>query len=164
MGNKTPSITSAEIDTGVGTISPKHDEAEVFGGGGEDAVNFRTVGWLAAAVFMIKMTFATGVLSIPAALYTLGAIAGSIFIVFWGALNTYMAYIQVSIVTSILGGILMTSRDNLNSRTPRYTPYLTLHILLLSPLEVHFVWPTSPENSQTYSISSPGFFAPGSPR
>lgn len=102
MGNTPPSITSAETDTGVGTISPKSEEAEVFGGDGGNAVKFRTVGWLAAAVFMIKMTFATGVLSIPAALYTLGAVAGSIFIVFWGVLNTYMAYIQVSAMVYVL--------------------------------------------------------------
>jgi hypothetical protein len=40
------------------------------------------------------MTFAAGVLSIPSALYTLGAVAGAIFILFWGLLNTYMAYLQ----------------------------------------------------------------------
>jgi hypothetical protein len=31
---------------------------------------------------------ATGVLSIPFALYTLGAVTGAIFIAFWGGLNT----------------------------------------------------------------------------
>jgi len=45
-------------------------------------------------MFFTKMTFAAGVLSIPGALYTLGAVAGAIFIAFWGALNTYMAYLQ----------------------------------------------------------------------
>lgn len=30
----------------------------------------------------------TGVLSIPSALYTLGAVAGAVFIAFWGGLNT----------------------------------------------------------------------------
>ncbi|KAK3044297.1 hypothetical protein LTS18_001670, partial [Coniosporium uncinatum] len=40
------------------------------------------------------MTFAAGVLSLPTALYELGAIAGAIFIMFWGLLNTYMAFLQ----------------------------------------------------------------------
>lgn len=62
-------------------------EGEVFAAG-EGAVNFRTVGWIRAAMFFTKMTFSAGVLSIPAALYTLGAVAGAIFILFWGVLNT----------------------------------------------------------------------------
>ena len=40
-------------DYGIGTIVD--DEAEVFATGA-DGVNFRTVGWLKAAVFMLKMT------------------------------------------------------------------------------------------------------------
>jgi hypothetical protein len=80
-------------------------EGEVFAVG-EDGVDFRTVGWIRAAMFFTKMyvlhkilisllilkkisrTFAAGVLSIPSALYTLGAVAGAIFIAFWGGLNT----------------------------------------------------------------------------
>ncbi|OCT47761.1 hypothetical protein CLCR_03500 [Cladophialophora carrionii] len=69
------------------------DEAEVFVTG-HDGVNFRTVGWIRASMFFLKMTFAAGVLSIPAALYNLGAVAGCIFIVFWGGLNTYCAVLQ----------------------------------------------------------------------
>jgi hypothetical protein len=66
------------------------DEAEVFGTGGE-GVNFRTVGWMKAAIFCLKMTFATGVLSIPASLYTLGAVAGSIFILFCKLLHYHVS-------------------------------------------------------------------------
>ncbi|KAH0842489.1 hypothetical protein AYO21_06705 [Fonsecaea monophora] len=69
------------------------DEAEVFVTG-QGGVNFRTVGWIRASMFFLKMTFAAGVLSIPAALYNLGAVAGGIFIVFWGLLNTYCAVLQ----------------------------------------------------------------------
>ncbi|KAE9981418.1 hypothetical protein EG327_006226 [Venturia inaequalis] len=69
------------------------EEREVFAVG-EDGVHFRTVGWIRAAMFFTKTTFATGVLSIPSALYTLGAVAGALFIAFWGAMNTYMAYLQ----------------------------------------------------------------------
>lgn len=38
--------------------------------------------------------FATGVLSIPSALYTLGAFPGAVNIVGWQALNTYCALVQ----------------------------------------------------------------------
>lgn len=38
--------------------------------------------------------FATGVLSIPTALYSLGAVGGALSVVGWGALNTYVAIIQ----------------------------------------------------------------------
>ena len=47
-----------------------------------------------AAVFFLKMTFAAGVLSIPAALLQLGAVPGALIIVFWSSLNTYMAFLQ----------------------------------------------------------------------
>ncbi|OQV05494.1 hypothetical protein CLAIMM_10221 [Cladophialophora immunda] len=77
----------------VGSKFGSVDEAEVFVTG-QDGVNFRTVGWIRASMFFLKMTFAAGVLSIPAALYNLGAVAGAIFIVFWGALNTYCAVLQ----------------------------------------------------------------------
>lgn len=63
------------------------EEREVFAVG-EDGVEFRTVGWIRAAMFFTKMTFAAGVLSIPSALYTLGAVPGALFIAFWGGLNT----------------------------------------------------------------------------
>ena len=65
-------------------------EAEVFTAS-EGGVNFRNVGWIRAAIFLLKMTFAAGVLSLPTALYELGAIAGAIFILFWSLVNTYMA-------------------------------------------------------------------------
>jgi len=72
-----------------GSIASAHsvEENEVFAVG-EDGVDFRTVGWIRAAMFFTKMTFAAGVLSIPSALYTLGAVVGAILIAFWGGLNT----------------------------------------------------------------------------
>lgn len=94
-------------DVGTGTILPasKFDddvrgsrapalEHEVFGDPGEGQVDFRTVGWVRAAMFLLKQTFATGVLSIPSAMYYLGAVAGCLFILLWSAVNTYMAHIQ----------------------------------------------------------------------
>lgn len=38
--------------------------------------------------------FSTGVLSIPTAMYSLGALPGSLSIIGWGALNTYLAVVQ----------------------------------------------------------------------
>lgn len=88
-------------DVGTGAVHPAKmedaqpgGEAEVFGNPGEGQVNFRTVGWVRAAIFLAKQTFATGVLSVPSAMYYLGAVAGCLFILFWSAVNTYMAHIQ----------------------------------------------------------------------
>lgn len=101
---KSPYIVSSpdntDVDVGA-VVAPGKDheaqaEAEVFGIEREGQVDFRTVGWIRAAIFLVKQTFATGVLSIPSAMYYMGAIAGCISIVFWGALNTYLAYVQVS--------------------------------------------------------------------
>jgi hypothetical protein len=60
----------------------------------EDGVNFRTVGWPMATVIFLKTIFALGVLSIPAAMYTLGAVGGALSVIAWQALNTYTAVLQ----------------------------------------------------------------------
>jgi hypothetical protein len=54
-----------------------------------DGVSFRDVGWFKACVLFVKVLFATGVLSLPSSLLSLGAVGGAISIVAWGALNTY---------------------------------------------------------------------------
>ncbi|OGM41652.1 amino acid transporter [Aspergillus bombycis] len=64
------------------------EEKEVFKKT-DTGVNFRQVGWFNAGVIFIKILFATGVLSLPSALYSLGALGGSISIVAWGCFNTY---------------------------------------------------------------------------
>lgn len=86
----------ADFDIGAGTVAKEGDygEDEVFGAAGEGNVDFRTVGWVRAATFLIKQTFATGVLSMPSAMYFLGAVPGCISIAVWGAVNTYLAYVQ----------------------------------------------------------------------
>jgi hypothetical protein len=56
----------------------------------ENGVDFRTVGWKQASVIFIKCLFAVGVLSIPTALHTLGAVGGALNVVGWGAFNTYV--------------------------------------------------------------------------
>lgn len=89
----------ADFDTGTVTKEIGREESEVFGGG---EVNFRTVGWVRASTFLIKQTFATGVLSMPSAMYFLGAVPGCISIVVWGAVNTYLAYVQVCFDSCLL--------------------------------------------------------------
>lgn len=64
-----------------------HLEHEVFKKT-EDGVDFRTVGWPRASIIFLKVQFAIGVLGIPSALYTLGALPGSLLVIAWGALNT----------------------------------------------------------------------------
>ncbi|SPO06523.1 related to neutral amino acid permease [Cephalotrichum gorgonifer] len=59
-----------------------------------DGVNFRTVGWIWATMIFLKMTFATGVMTIPSAMYSLGAVPGALNIIGWGALSTYVGVIQ----------------------------------------------------------------------
>ncbi|KAF2804331.1 neutral amino acid permease [Mytilinidion resinicola] len=59
-----------------------------------DGVNFRTVGWVRASVIFLKVIFATGVLGIPSAMYSLGAVGGALSVIGWGALNTYTAVVQ----------------------------------------------------------------------
>lgn len=73
-----------------GTIS--YDEAErekheVFKKT-EGGVDFRTVTWQRATLIFLKIQISTGILGIPAALYSLGAVGGGLSIVGWQILNT----------------------------------------------------------------------------
>ncbi|KAK5111236.1 hypothetical protein LTR62_005264 [Meristemomyces frigidus] len=85
------SVSDHDIGT---TQTLQQAEGEVFGASGSGHVNFRTVGWVRASVFLIKQTFATGVLSMPSAMYYLGGVTSPIFIIWWGLINTYSASIQ----------------------------------------------------------------------
>ncbi|KAI1875600.1 uncharacterized protein JN550_001886 [Neoarthrinium moseri] len=60
----------------------------------EDGVDFRNVSWPRATIIFLKIIFATGVLSIPTAMYTLGALGGALSVVGWSFMNTYTAVIQ----------------------------------------------------------------------
>jgi hypothetical protein len=57
-------------------------------------VNFRTVEWPRATVIFLKVIFAVGVLTIPTAMYDLGAVGGTLSVIGWGLLNTWAAVIQ----------------------------------------------------------------------
>jgi hypothetical protein len=52
-----------------------------------DGVDFRTVTWQRAIIIFIKTQIATGVLGIPSALFSLGAVGGGLCIVGYQALN-----------------------------------------------------------------------------
>lgn len=76
----------------VGGVFDADEEHEVFKRGA--GVDFRTVGWPRATVIFLKVIFAVGVLTIPTAMYSLGAVGGALSVVAWGVLHTYAALIQ----------------------------------------------------------------------
>ncbi|EXJ83980.1 hypothetical protein A1O3_04647 [Capronia epimyces CBS 606.96] len=80
----------------VGTVEKAdlaENEFEVFKKG-EGVVEFRTVTWYHASMIFLKIIFATGVLSIPTSMYTLGSFPGAINILGWTILNGYLAIVQ----------------------------------------------------------------------
>jgi hypothetical protein len=86
------------------------NNGEIFKGG-EGIEDFRTVSWVHTSVIFLKrkaipfspsnesvlhwlgcsVIFATGVLTIPSAMYTLGAFPGAINVLGWQGLNTWCA-------------------------------------------------------------------------
>jgi hypothetical protein len=86
-----PKTTSAPASDAVsiseGAVSGERQEKEVFATEG-GAVDFRTVTWQRLIIILLKVQIATGVLSIPSALGTLGAVPGALIIVGWQVLNT----------------------------------------------------------------------------
>ncbi|KAL2211410.1 neutral amino acid permease [Sarocladium strictum] len=82
----------SSVDEAAVATSESLEEKEVFGKAGAE-VDFRTVGWPMASVIFFKLMFSTGVLSIPTAFASLGALGGSLSVIGWGGLNTYTAYI-----------------------------------------------------------------------
>ncbi|KAI1148542.1 transmembrane amino acid transporter [Nemania diffusa] len=74
-------------------VEASDDAFEIFKRG-EGLTDFRTVSWIQASVIFLKVIFATGVLTIPSAMYVLGALPGAINVLGWQFLNTYCAIIQ----------------------------------------------------------------------
>lgn len=70
-----------EVEVLAGEVDDISEEHEVFKKNGE--VSFRTVGWPRASVIFLKVIFATGVLSIPTAMVSLGAVGGSFNVIAW---------------------------------------------------------------------------------
>ncbi|CAG8960959.1 hypothetical protein HYFRA_00002497 [Hymenoscyphus fraxineus] len=86
-------VDNGVLDTAYGDVEDPIEANEVFKKT-EDGVNYRMVSWQRATIIFLKIIFATGVLSIPSAMYSLGAVGGSLSVIGWGALNTYTAVIQ----------------------------------------------------------------------
>jgi len=63
------------------------EEREVFKTT-SDGVDFRTVTWQRAIIIFLKCQIATGVLGIPGAFGSLGAVGGILSVIAWQALNT----------------------------------------------------------------------------
>ena len=78
---------SSAVSISEGAVSAGQGEKEVFQSDG-GTVNFRTVTWQRLIIILLKVQIATGVLSIPSALGTLGAVPGALVIVGWQAINT----------------------------------------------------------------------------
>ncbi|KAI5271525.1 neutral amino acid permease [Aureobasidium subglaciale] len=87
-----PLAQSASVRAGKVEEIHDDDEFEVFKRG-EGDVDFRTVGWIRASVIFLKIIFATGVLAIPSAYASLGALPGALNVLGWCALNTYTGVI-----------------------------------------------------------------------
>lgn len=84
--NLKPVRRSSSIDEGEISDTQLESEHEVFRTG-LDGVEFRTISWVRAVIIFVKYTVATGILGIPTALNTLGAVGGAFNVVGWGAMN-----------------------------------------------------------------------------
>ena len=69
-------------------LDEKREAHEVFQRTEDGGVDFRTVSWQRATIIFLKIQFAMSILSVPAAIATLGAVGGALSIVGWNALNT----------------------------------------------------------------------------
>ena len=67
-------------------------EHEVFQKG-VDGVEFRTLTWQRASVIFLKVLFATGVLSIPSAMFQLGSVGGALCIIGFGLLVSLFQFV-----------------------------------------------------------------------
>ncbi|KAI0016439.1 transmembrane amino acid transporter [Xylariomycetidae sp. FL0641] len=86
-----PARSSGSIDAvKVGTSD---DAFEIFKKQ-DGLTDFRSVSWIHASVIFLKLIFATGVLTIPSAMYVLGAFPGAVNVLGWQFLNTYCAVVQ----------------------------------------------------------------------
>ncbi|WWC63883.1 uncharacterized protein I303_106488 [Kwoniella dejecticola CBS 10117] len=91
-----------EVDGIVKPDQIPQDDGEVFKVGPGQA-EFRTLGWIKAAIILMKLCFATGVLAIPSSLVVVGYVPGVILLVVWGVLFTYYAYVMYQFRMKIPG-------------------------------------------------------------
>ncbi|KAF9881554.1 hypothetical protein CkaCkLH20_00700 [Colletotrichum karsti] len=55
---------------------------------------YRALGWIRTSIILMKLCFATGVLTIPSAFSSVGYGPGIILLVSWGTITTYYAYVM----------------------------------------------------------------------
>ncbi len=90
--DKQPSLMRDQSPPSVKDGAVEDDTQEVFKVTA-DGVNYRTLTWQRLILIFLKVQVATGVLGIPSALGSLGAVPGAIVIVGWQALNTCKLYL-----------------------------------------------------------------------
>ncbi|GAA6010601.1 hypothetical protein JCM10207_007757 [Rhodosporidiobolus poonsookiae] len=83
-------VTQSRLNAEEAAIEEAKDTVEdaVFGEqGGEDTVNYRSLGWIGASVLIVKSQVGVGVLSLPSAFGTLGLVPG-LLVFFFFAITT----------------------------------------------------------------------------
>lgn len=85
-------LESSPEGASVGEVVVEPIRDAVFGTITEEGPNYRSVGWIASAVLMMKTQFGLGVLSIPSVFDTLGMIPGVICLVVMGIVTTWSGY------------------------------------------------------------------------
>jgi hypothetical protein len=102
MGHQDEIVAPSSSHADEGVLGPakesEREQYEVFKK--DEGVDFRTVSWPRACIIFLKITFALGILSIPTAFYTLGAVGGALSMTGWLLLNTYMAVVQGNFKTA----------------------------------------------------------------
>ncbi|KAK7757944.1 hypothetical protein SLS62_000322 [Diatrype stigma] len=76
------------------------EDNEVFQSGAGQA-DFRALGWMRTAIILMKLCFATGVLTIPSAFGQVGYGPGIVLLFIWGALCTFH---NIADAAGVMGG------------------------------------------------------------
>ncbi|CAK7237206.1 hypothetical protein SBRCBS47491_009898 [Sporothrix bragantina] len=87
------SIHQGEAEPVTGSVLASDDDREVFKADGAGGSQFRALGLFRTVIVLIKLCFATGVLSIPSALGVVGYGPGLVLLALWSALTIYYSYV-----------------------------------------------------------------------
>ncbi|EOA91938.1 uncharacterized protein SETTUDRAFT_30431 [Exserohilum turcica Et28A] len=88
-----PTFPTHNSDSSLNDVKLEYEnEGEIFKRG-EGIEDFRTVSWIHTSMILLKLTFATGVLTIPSAMYVLGSFPGAINVLGWQGINTWGALV-----------------------------------------------------------------------
>lgn len=83
-----------EAQTATSPLPITKGEEDEAGGETFKNENYRNLTWIRASFIFLKLLFATGVLALPLALATLGAVGGGLVIVGFGLFNGYNGTLQ----------------------------------------------------------------------